>query len=469
MRIETEHFELSTDLPPGEAKRAAEALERMRLALLAVAWNRPADQLRITSRTAVVVLRDQQDFRHYSRERFAGLYSGGPRPMIFLYGPPDAWEASSPSGKGKTSVLLHELTHHLAAGLYGRQPHWFSEGLAQFLETMRISEDGKEATFGGVNLDAFAGYRSQRSSVRDVLAWRLGADDDMDRLRARYGVSWLLLHFLFNVEPAALAELQSRLAAGMDPSRAWSETFPKEATIELDARLDQYWRHGTMTKFTRPLPSVAVATVTRPITAADVLAIRARLAFTGALENGNEELAAEGFEEARQALVLEPGHAIALRLLLRGEEHLSLADMVDRLRRQVAQRAEDGEAWLMLSEVADRDSPEQEAAARRAVVLMPRNAYAYGNLARLLVDTKRSEAALPFATKAALLAPWSRAALTTYAATLFAVGRCTDALRTHQRAIDVSAEGVSRRDMMQLEARLTDYTTACGDALVARP
>lgn len=117
LRLETEHFELSTNLPPEQATRAAAALERTRVALLAAAWNRPADAGRITSRTAVVVLRDQADFEHYSHRGFDGFFSPLPWPMIFLHGSPETWERRVVrGGEAKTSVLLHEVTHQLVAG-----------------------------------------------------------------------------------------------------------------------------------------------------------------------------------------------------------------------------------------------------------------------------------------------------------------------------------------------------------------
>lgn len=55
VRIQTQHFDLSTDLSPEDARRAAEALERNRAAILSAAWGRGVDG-RITSRSLVVVL-----------------------------------------------------------------------------------------------------------------------------------------------------------------------------------------------------------------------------------------------------------------------------------------------------------------------------------------------------------------------------------------------------------------------------
>lgn len=97
---------------------------------------------------------------------------------------------------------------------------------------------------------------------------------------------------------------------------------------------------------------------------------------------------------------------------------------------------------------------EQDVAYRRALMLMLRNARARGNLAWLLVKSGRTQDALRLAASAALLEPWSAPLLDTYAAALFAVGRCPEALTTEQRAIELLSEGRG-----QSAAGLPEYTT----------
>ncbi len=464
LRLESEHFELSTDLAPEDAKTAAETLERTRAALLAAAWNRAVDR-GATMRTPVVVFREKLDFDHLRAQTFRRRLRDARAATIFLWGAPERWEQrTTTEGQATTSMLRHELVHRLAAGIYGRQPRWFSEGLAQFLETMTISEDGTTATVGAVNLVALQDYRHARAAgVKDVLEWTAAIDDDRAVTWSLYGVSWLLVHYLYNTHPDAFAELQTKLAQGVEPARAWSESFPTLTPAELDQQINHYSRFGKFAEVVRPIPKVAVTPVAKPITAADVLAIRAQLAFTAAGIRNDDAMKKEARQELDRALALEPGNPLALRLAWTDQNAVA-ADAVPRLRTQVTQRPDDGEAWLLLGATLSKDAAaDREAALRRAVVLMPRNAVALNNLAWELVTTQRAEAALPFAAKARLLAPWDPEIIDTHAATLYALGRCPDALSAQRRAVDLLGEHSSPSYVAQYTGTLATYEKACGE------
>jgi Protein of unknown function (DUF1570) len=470
VRLQTEHFDLSTDLPAEEARRAAETLEQTRNALLSAAWSRASDS-RITSRTSVVVLRDKLDLDHYA-PHYDGIFSGLVRPTIFTSGTPDRWvRRTTVADESTTSVLRHELVHRLAAGIYGRQPRWFAEGLAQFLETIVIAEDGKTATLGRVNLVAFAKYRDARNArVADALAWKGDGGQDEATIQSLYGLSWLLVHFLYNTQGDAFAAFQTRLAQGADPTSAWRDSFPSLDVASLDEAIHHYARFGTFAEVPRPIAPITPTVAARPITAADVLAIRAQLATTAAAMRGSPALRAEARRDVAQALALEEGNTLALALR-RSEADAPPAAYVPLLRAQVRRRPDDGDAWLLLGRsLMDVPGPEaeeeREAALRRSIVLLPRSAEAHAALAQALVRAGRSEAALPFATKAALFAPWSAAVLDTHAAALFGVGRCPDALLTERRAIDLDTENarLARGPGSSFAAALARYERACGGA-----
>lgn len=459
-RWQSDHFDLSTDLPPDEARRAAESLELTRTALLSAAWGRAADG-RITARTSVVVFREQLDFEHYATYRMSGLFSTTLRPTIYIWGSPDRWEKRTiVNDESTTSVLRHELVHRLAAGIYGRQPRWFAEGLAQFLETMSVSEDGKTATLGRVNLVALRSYHTARAArVADALAWSSVSVTDEATTQSLYGISWLLVHFLYNTQGEAFAAFQTKLAQGKEPGVAWTESFPGVTPEQLDERINHYARFGKFAEVEAPLVKGPSTVVTRPITAADVLAIRAQLAFT--VSGFRPEMRAEAKQEAERALALEPGNTVALRLSWL-EDGGAKKDAVARLQAQVAKRPDDGDAWLLLGDTLDRSATaEREAALRKALTLMPRSAEAYNELAWELVTMQRGDAALPFATKAVLLAPWSAPVVDTYAATLFAVDRCPDALVAQRRALDLIAETANQAEVLPYRQHLARYSQEC--------
>ena len=461
-RIQTQHFELATDLAPEAAKRAAISLERNRAAILAAAWGKGSDA-RITSPAAVVVLADRLQFYHYGERQFVGLYSSSPRPTIFLAGAPEVWEAGTAADDSTTSVLRHELVHQIAGGIYGRQPRWFAEGLAQFLETIVISEDGTTAIMGRLNLVALRKYKTQRNaSVRDALGWKSDSDQDPATLHSLYGLSWLLVHWLYNTQSADFAAYQVKLAKGVDPAVAWNASFPTLLGKDLDRELQQYAKFGKFVDVPVALQAVSTEQIFKPITEADIGGILAQLAWSSSRIRGSADLKQEARKEIDRALTLEPGSTLALRLL-RIEQNVPASDAVARLRQQVARRADDGEAWLLLGELlGDAEVGEQEQALRRAVALLPRSARAYNALAWMLLGTKRAEAALPLATKAALLAPWDAAVLDTYAAALFAVGRCPDALEMQKRAVDLVPESTDREGMLPYTTHVMEYDKVCG-------
>ena len=53
--------------------------------------------------------------------------------------------------------------------MYGRQPKWYSEGLAEFLEAVYYSEDGRSVVLGGVNTESYLAYKAVRTvTLRDA-------------------------------------------------------------------------------------------------------------------------------------------------------------------------------------------------------------------------------------------------------------------------------------------------------------
>ncbi|WP_437665071.1 DUF1570 domain-containing protein [Sorangium sp. So ce1182] len=466
VRLRTEHFDLWTDLSGGEARRAAEALERTRAALVTAAWSKGAAR-RSTVRANVVVLASGLDFDRYADSRFTGVFSELGRPTIFLWGSPERWERREQlKDASTTSVLRHELVHQLAAGIYGRQPRWFAEGLAQLLESLVVSEDGTTAILGRPNLVALRNYRRQRTfGVRDALAWKSDEGLGEGAIHGLYGLSWLMVYWMYNTQPDAFAAYQGRLAAGVDPERAWQESFGALSLDELDKQLHHYARFGKFQEVNVPLEPVKTEPTPATITTADVHALRAQLALTGASIRADDALKEEARRELDRALRLEPANVLALRVLMQLERGLPIGEWISRLEEQVARRPDDGDAWLLLGQLLgrqDRDA-EQVAALRRAVALLPGNANAYNDLAWALVNKGHPEEALPLATKAAMLAPWNASILDTYAANLFALGRCPDALRVQARAVDlISHRSQGSSGARWLTDKLAEYQRSCG-------
>ena len=81
VKLQTEHFDLYTDLGDADAGRAAAALERTRAAILIAAWSKDVGSKR-TSRAAVVVLGDGLAFEHYVGRSYTGVFGSVVRPTL---------------------------------------------------------------------------------------------------------------------------------------------------------------------------------------------------------------------------------------------------------------------------------------------------------------------------------------------------------------------------------------------------
>src|SRR5215471_1367569 len=462
-RLQTDHFDLFTDLGEADAIEASVALERTRAALLQAAWS-SRRATRQTQRIRVIVLASMWDFQHYFPSTTAAIHFNIGGETIALWGKPDTWETRSRTGEYSNSNLRHELVHHLAAGIYLREPRWFAEGMAQFWETIIIADDGKSALVGRPNADAFRSYLTVRSiSVKDALAWgKPSALDAQYALAGLYGLSWAMVHWMYNARPDAFAAYHTALMRGDDPDRAWTANFGADEDA-IDATIYQYLHHGQFAELPVDLQPSEVHPVPATVTAADVQAIRAQLALVAAEQDPNHPYEQEAESHLAAALALEPGNVPALRLSQRLDKKIPNEELISRLRNETTRRPDDGEAWLFLGSLLQPS--EREPALRKALALLPNNATAYNNLAWHLLQTNRADEALPLATKASFLAPWSAVILDTYAAALFTVGRCPDAIRIQLRAVDnVPEQQRDKTDARSITATLERYRASCGAA-----
>lgn len=475
--VESDHFTLQTDLPMEEAYKAASYLEQTRAALLAAAW--PAITQRQMARVTVYVFADRGDFENLFPRRIAGLFSlQGNEPFIVLHGRPDSWEERfSGLSDASSSTLKHELTHHLSSYVLLRRPHWVSEGLAQFLETLRLSKDGRTAVMGTPHIDA-AVYmkkvldlsgrgllRDRDWSMRNVLTWDDRPSDAYAdwELATQYSGSWLLVHWLYNTRSEDFAKYQVRLAQGKDPSRSEAELLPELSSPKLETMLLDYLKSGSYRELTVQVPPVANGFSERPLDDAEVHVLRAKLALTASsmAKEGAKARLELALAELEEALRLEPGGLLALEMKMGDvprEQRLSLA------REAVAAHPLEGRAWLLLANALGERTPaeaaERESAFKKVLELTPRDASAANGLAWMYVLQKRYEAALPLATQASELAPWNAAILDTYAMAAAGLGRCPEAILAEQRALDMLQEHPNERLEKEFRARLARFTPA---------
>lgn len=442
------HVTLVTDLGSGAGQDLARELERLILVLHAVLpkVGGPVQPVR------AVALRDGEDFDLFAPKHADALYVRDELgvPTVVMPGV---------LGGAQREVIAHELTHHLAARVFARQPLWFSEGVATFMETIGASGPGNTPTLGGVPLSRFREVYPFHGGAAKVLQAQGHLETSRD-----YALAWALVHFLFNQRSAELARLQAAFAQGKDPAAAWREIFPEwdpasaTGAAALDEAVGRYLANGKFRYFDVHLPAEQPVTE-RPLSAAEVHSVRMSLPWI----NRGEKVAPERrAAEVAEALAHDPGHVKALRSS-KGER-LPLAE------RAAAAHPEDVDAWLFLAAALPPGAGERrEEALRKAVAAGPANAIALNNLAWLLLETGRSGEALPLARSAVGLAPWSSAALDTLAQVSDDLGLCAQALQVERRAVDVLPERLPAKERAAYLETLGHLEAKCGVKASAPP
>lgn len=448
--VRTEHVVLQTDLPSWKAKELAGELERMFVVVRSGLFRNPPPAPGLLR---TVAFASEREFK-----RFAPANAGAYYRRSELSGPVVVMPGAL--GDAQRIVIAHELTHHLTAQIFARQPPWFREGLASFMESMGTRDS---PSLGGApeHRSWFASAHHGRGiRAADVLtaSWF-----DGNGANAAYAESWAVVHFLVNREPDRFRELQVRFARGQDPAAAWREVFPEwDPAVEararaLDDALDQYLNHhGKYTS--RPIRLPPQPRVTdRPMTGAEVHAARLSLLWLA------PRMRVEGAEiraEVEHALTHDPGHVEALALLAAAA---SDAEALRLMERATAAHPEDARAWMTLATVIPAGQEERRLEALRKGVAAGRtNAPAHSMLAAALLDAGRSGEALPLARRAVALEPWKTPALITLSAVLEDLGQCPEALALQRRALDVFPEGGDAALWTFLVARKTRLENACG-------
>jgi hypothetical protein len=460
----TKHFLVWTDLSPDRAQLLVKRLETVHLLEIKAMVG---EEVEIPGRLRVLAFAQRSDFRDLvgstNAEGFFTSDHFGDPTIVF---PVEGFVANP-------VVIAHEVVHYLAWYIYPRQPHWFSEGIAQFYETVAIDSSGEDRSELGSHIrhatggaSGAAGFRNDNTDgqlyyatqvpVAELLKWN-GVEDKSQSGRYHFW-SWALYHYLWNKNSKQFTQYQQSLGDGGDPDVAWRAAFPEfdpgkpGATQELDAELLQYCKSGRYT-FYRVTGEGDATFTERALSTSDL-----QLALVDVRMDRPNEAAARAAARRRDleaVLKDNPGNPLAVLLLASEAPGGSVSDA---MRAAAAARPGDWRGWLLLGEAlrAPAEHKEKEAALRKAVQLNPDNAQAQNAVAWLLVSDARAKEALPFANRAADLAPWDPGTIDTLARIANALGKCPAALVLQRRAValDDKNEG--------LKKTLAEYESHCG-------
>jgi hypothetical protein len=458
-RVTTEHFELRTDFDSAKARSIAQRLESARDALVSAAW--PDVPFRSTERLHAIVLADRKQFKAAFGADVAGVFDHMAIPTFIVAGDPEDWDSWVGHLGSPSSILRHEMAHQLSAAVMPHQPQWFAEGLAQFLETVRVSDDGASVVAGGMNMNAFQKYLyTEGVPFRRLLEWGGWTDSHWDGERhGLYGEAWVFVHWLYDTRAVALARYQADLAKGVDPGRAFASAFSDLDRDTIDTEIYRYAHDATFREFAHPFHRTEITFREESMSGAEVHLARARIAFAAAdgfKPGGDREgLVADGQRETTLAIDLDDTivEAALLATWLPRSARLALAGTV------TFAHPDDARAFELLGAMSDQPK-EKERAYRRALELGPDNAHVMNELAWLLVGQRRAEEAEPLAKKALEHKRDDWNVNDTYAAVRMLLGHCSDAIDYETKAVDL-AKNASDTVRKRFAARLSAYRTTC--------
>jgi tetratricopeptide (TPR) repeat protein len=370
-------------------------------------------------------------------------------------------------------IVAHEVAHHITRFFFVRQPMWFSEGLAEFLQTVAAVEAPLEPRTGSHIVRgqrdhanaigavprhmAQALQEAPRVSFKELFDW----DGSADRQGGSYHVyGWLLYHWLWNTRSKDLSAFQQRLSNGDDPADAWRASFPEldpanaSAVAKVDEALDAYRKSGRYMSYKVEAKTDASFQKGELVASSDV-----HMLLHDAANLWDEKERAANIEEALSEDASQPAAIIRHARSIKSSP-------LEALRKSAAARPNDWQVWLAVAGALPDDAKEEkEAALRKAVALNGDSAQAHNSLAWLLVRQGRPKEALPIANRAVDLMPTSAPMIDTLAAVAAAVGKCSEARVLQRRAVAMAPAGSNLSQ--ELAKKLADYESRCGTAAPA--
>jgi tetratricopeptide (TPR) repeat protein len=185
--------------------------------------------------TVVLLFKDARSFAPYQPQRDGRALQG----VSGFFQSADTVNYIAMNAGGGPSALrlvMHEYTHSLIANRLGAVPAWFTEGLAQFYETLQVYDEGRGVVVGGALLQHLQALAGSRFSVSEFTGVEDSLSIEHPRSRAVfYSESWALVHYLMLASTARSRELQdyaNRLAAGEAPAEAFAASFSDPRSLE---------------------------------------------------------------------------------------------------------------------------------------------------------------------------------------------------------------------------------------------
>lgn len=345
--VQTPHFIITTDVDEREARRLAHQLETSWYTLTAFYnWMTPGRRAP-AQRFRVYYLAREDDFEH--------LVGAGVAAGLVTQAGDYSGERIAVSHHGSLlhrDVAVHELVHMFNNHYVPGAPTWLNEGLANYLETMRVR--GTQVTFGRPSPADW--WKFGRSTWVGLDEIREMSPDEFYRAggsrHRNYFAAWKLVHMLNSTASGnhdRFRRYLGAMAGGADRVQAWNAAFGDRHS-QLVRSFERYQLGRTIELWTAdlPLPEIPQATVRR-MRADEAHAVW----FTLMLTRRQRALAASlrrQLAAADDAGTNWPRRHFWIGVIAARDEALAatLGDPVGHLRKHLAASPGDATAWRAL-------------------------------------------------------------------------------------------------------------------------
>jgi tetratricopeptide (TPR) repeat protein len=352
--VTSPHFRLWTDLPSKCARAAMIEYEQDYAALRDIAF--PFD-IEPAGRTTLVLFSRAQDQDRLLRDAMAaGMFSrsnspwGEPTMAVIRW-----WQLEE-----ARTTFMHELTHHFVRFYYGQVPTWMNEGLAEFYETLDVTNGWAEMgathrrrsprptrwellipSSKAVRPDDLTGahrFTLMASTLPSVpqldamggaefYGFRASGEHARGETMARnYTASWVYVHFLKTGPPRyqkAFDDYLRRVAAGASHRAAWTAAFQGISHAEIDAAIQERFEDennpGLRTEYEHPKPP--------PMSERVMSDAEVHVAWTKVRAKSQRDRIGEDLVDVEEALAREPNNAAAI--FARARVHLGAGRLAD--------------------------------------------------------------------------------------------------------------------------------------------
>ncbi len=234
-QLRTQHFSMLTDLPREQAHQEALDLEELRLAVRFVfQLASDGDDL-----TQVVYLAEPEELEEFVALAGYARWDEPPESgyVVSTFAPPKSYR--------KSHTIPHELAHRFSKDAFANAVPWLEEGVASYLESMRII--GPYALWVGDIGDRF-GFNGRLRSVEELWPLPPFAELSGAEQQLAYASAWAYVHYLVNHEPARWAAFTELRRRGADSKAAFVEVFPPSEWVALQERVEDYKDKAEFTK-----------------------------------------------------------------------------------------------------------------------------------------------------------------------------------------------------------------------------